>query len=313
MKVLIDMFNLLHICFSIANSTAMKEKGSFTEDDVGLYYHKVLDSLVFNAKTYGEVIYVSEGKGSLDWRRSIFPDYKGNRKHDDTYQIFKNHIDDVKELINYFPGKTIEVPGAEADDVIYSLAKHFSEQGEEVLVVSSDKDMVQLLNISEKIKVFSPVSKEFREPNKNIILEKAIVGDRSDNIPGIPRIGIKTFEKALTDKNIWESKIEPNIELINKYIQIIDLSKAPSFIKDESILQEENSEYKQFDPASVEKFMFDNSLKEHLSKWNSDISDINMALYYSDNNKDSDAKKDIELTKIEDVDDMLNFINNLTI
>lgn len=310
MKTLLDTFNMLHVAWSVSTSNAMKEKGTFTEEDIGLYYHKVMDALILNAKTYGEVIYVSEGRGSLDWRRSIFPDYKGNRKHDDLYQIFRNHIDDVKELISYFPCKIIEIPGAEADDVIYSLAKYFSENDEEVLVVSSDKDMVQLLNLSDKIKVYSPITKEYRVKNENIILEKAIVGDRSDNIPGIPRVGIKTFEKALTDKKLWESKIEPNIDIINKYIQIIDLSKAPSFISNEAILQYNNSEAHKFDQASIEKFMYDNSLKDHLSRWNNDISEINMALYYSDSS-DNSGNKSIELTKLEDVEDMLNFINNL--
>ena len=309
MKTLIDTFNMLHVAFSVSVSTAVKEKGEFTEDDVGLYYHKVMDALVFYAKTYGDVIYISEGRGSLDWRRNIFPDYKGNRKHDDVYQIFKNHINDVKELIGYFPCKMIEVQGAEADDVIYSLAKHFSDAGEEVMVVSSDKDMVQLLNISDKIKVYSPVSKEFRTPNKNIILEKAIVGDRSDNIPGIPRIGIKTFEKAMNDKSVWDAKIQPHIDEVNRYIQIVDLSKAPKFIGDEAILQEESSQYSKFDPASIEKFMYDNALNDHLGRWNNDVAEINMALYYG--NPDESAKKDVELTNLNDVEDMLSFINNL--
>ena len=310
MKTIVDSFNILLVAFNVAKTQAIRDKGSFTDDDVGLYYHKVFDSIIAFSREYGQLIFAEEGRGSLDWRRSIFPDYKANRKKDESYQIFKDHLRDVEEIISYFPTKSISVNGAEADDVMYALATYFADNGEEVLVISGDRDMAQLINYSDKIRVYSPTLRMFREKQPNLILEKSIVGDPSDNIPGIPRIGIKTFEKALHDRNIWNTKIQPNIDIVQKFMQIVDLSKAPAHLKEEAIIQYNMKEFNELDPQGIESFMFDHALNEHLSRWPNDLGDINMALYKNSVAETTD-KKVIEETKIEDVESMLDFINNL--
>ena len=309
MKTIIDLFNMLHVSFSIAQTQAMREKGSFTEDDVGLYYHKVLDSVIGISKDYGRLIFANEGRGSLDWRRSIYPDYKANRKRDDTYQIFKNHLKDVEKLLSYFPSKMISVDGAEADDIMYGLSTYFADNGEDVLIITGDRDIAQLVNYSDKIRVYAPTLRMFREKQPNLILEKAIVGDPSDNIPGIPRVGIKTFEKALKDRNVWNSKIEPNRDIVDKFIQIVDLSKAPANLKEEAIIQYNSRDYAEFAPQEIEMFMFEHKLNEHLSRWSSDLNDINMALYKNDSMNGSEKK--IEMSDLNEVESMLDFINNL--
>lgn len=309
MKTIIDLFNMLHVDFSVAKSQAIKEKGTFTEDDVGLYFHKVLDSVIGFAKSYGQLIFANEGKGSLDWRRSIFPDYKANRKHDDTYQIFKDHLGDVETLLSYFPSKMISVDGAEADDVMYGLATYFADNGEDVMVITGDRDIAQLVNYSDKIKVYSPTLRIFREKQPNLILEKAIVGDPSDNIPGIPRVGIKTFQKALEDKLLWETKIESNREIVNKFIKIVDLSKAPANLKEEAIIQFNSKDFSEFNPQEIEMFMFDHALNEHLTRWSIDLADINTAIYK--NNSTEVSAREIQAADITEVESMLDFINNL--
>lgn len=309
MKTIIDYMNMCFICYNVARSHAIKEKGDFTEDDVGLYYHKILDAVIGYSKSYGQLIFADEGRGSLDWRRSIYPEYKANRKHDDSYQIFRDHLKDVDELLSLFPTKKIAVEKAEADDVMYALATYFADEGEDVLIITGDRDIAQLVNYSDKIRVYSPTLKIFREKQPNLILEKAIVGDPSDNIPGIPRIGIKTFEKAMSDRNVWNSKIQPNIDIVNRFIKIVDLSKAPAFLKEEAILQYNAKQYREFDPQSIELFMFNNGLKEHLSKWSNDLSDINMALYKNELVESTD--KEIKEADMDDVESMLDMINNL--
>lgn len=310
MKTIVDYFNMLFIAFNVSRSHAIKEKGSFTEEDVGLYYHKILDAVIGYSKEYGQLIFADEGKGSLDWRRSIYPEYKANRKHDDTYQIFRDHLKDVNELISYFPAKKIAVDGAEADDIMYALATHFADEGEDVLVITGDRDIAQLTNYSDKIRVYSPTLKIFREKQPNLILEKAIVGDPSDNIPGIPRIGIKTFEKAMADRSVWDSKIQPNISIVQKFIKIVDLSKAPASFKEEAILQYKAKEFNGFDSQAIELFMYNNGLKEHLSKWHNDLSDINMALYKNDL-IETKSDKEIKTIEMDEIESMLDMINNL--
>lgn len=310
MKTIIDYMNVMMINFSVAKSQATKEKGSFTEEDVGLFYHKVLDSVISNVRDYGQIIFADEGRGSLDWRRSIYPDYKANRKHDESWQVFRDHLKDVGELVSYFPTKKISVNGAEADDVMYALATYFADAGEDVLVITGDRDIAQLVNYSDKIRVYSPTLRIFREKQPNLILEKAIVGDPSDNIPGIPRIGIKTFEKALQDKSIWDAKIQPNIEIVNKFIKIVDLSQAPKSIKDEAIMQYNSTEFNKFDPQSIELFMYNNGLNEHLTRWSQNLSEINMALYKNEA-AETLSKKEIETATLDEVESMLDMINNL--
>lgn len=310
MKTIIDLFNMLHIDFNVAKNQAMKEKGAFTEDDVGLYYHKILDSVIWAAKDYGQVIYADEGRGSLDWRRSIYPEYKANRKHDESYQIFKNHLKEIEELITYFPSKTISVDGAEADDVMYALATYFADNGEDVMIITGDRDIAQLINYSDKIKVYSPTLRMFREKQPNLILEKAIVGDPSDNIPGVPRIGIKTFEKALTDKTVWNAKILPNKDIVEKFVKIVDLSKAPANLKSEAIIQYNSKEFTKLDAQSIELFMYNNQLNEHLTRWPNDLGDINMALYKNEL-IETTSEQEVKQASEDEIESMLEFINNL--
>lgn len=309
MKTIVDLHNVLHVCFSVARSQAIKQAGVFTEEDIGLFYHKVLDSVISLCSNYGEIIFCNEGRGSLDWRRSIFPEYKKNRKHDDSYHIFIDNLKTTEELISYFPCKIIGVKGAEGDDVMYGLATYFADNDEDVTVITSDRDMVQLLNYSDKIKVFNPIRKEFREKQPNLILEKAIVGDSSDNIPGVPRIGEKTFAKMVLDKNLMTEKTKGFENDISKYVQIIDLSKAPEFIKPEAIVQYNAVEFNEFNPQKIEAFMLDYGMVEHLNRWQSDISNINIAIY--ENAVREKQQFSVEQTKLTDIEEMLTMINGI--
>lgn len=310
MKTIVDLFNILFVAFNVAKAQATREKGEFTEEDSGLYLHKVLDSVIGIAKDYGQVIYANEGRGSLDWRKSIYPEYKANRKKDESYQIFKDHLSEVLDLISHFPTKIISVDGAEGDDIMYSLSTYFADNNEDVLVITGDRDMAQLLNHSDKIRVYSPTLRVFREKQPSILLEKAIVGDSSDNIPGIPRIGAKTFAKALADKNVWNAKILPHKEIVQQFLKIVDLSKAPANLKSEAIIKYNSSDYNNFDPQYIENFMFQHGLKEHLNRWQNDLSDINMALYTNKIELDS-TKEEIDTMNLNEVESMIDFINNL--
>lgn len=159
--------------------------------DEDLIRHMVLNSLrsytrQFKQK-YGQVVICCDSKKY--WRREVFPFYKSNRKKDrdasalDWTAIFEilNKIRD--ELKEYFPGRVIEVEGAEADDIIGTLAVRASAN-EEVLILSSDKDFVQLQkypNVSQ----YSPILKRYIQTDNphQYIKEHIIRGDRGDGIP----------------------------------------------------------------------------------------------------------------------------------
>lgn len=287
--VLVDTANIIHICFSIAKQQLKKEKGDdyiFREEDIPFFYHIFLRKIYNILSAYKNVIFACEGEGSLKWRRSIFPEYKMNRAKradDEEYKILKSLFPKIEHLLSLFRCKIISVPGAEGDDVIYTLAKKYSEIGENVLVISSDGDFSQLLNKFNTVQVYTPMFKKYMEPKPNIIMEKAIVGDPSDGIPGIERIGKKTLEKMLADRTLWVKKMTPENEKIYKmFLEIIDLSKSPKSIQDDILDKEETTDYNEFNSDIIEEFFFENDLKDCLMNWGKVSSEIQLCLSSSD-------------------------------
>jgi hypothetical protein len=186
MAVLIDLNQVL-----IAN--LMQQIGSNPKIDLdeNLIRHMVLNSLrsyikQFKSK-YGEIIIACDSKRS--WRKDYFPFYKANRKKArdesgfDWTLIFETLGKIRQELKDNLPHKVIEVEGAEADDIIGVLTAR-KAQHEEVLILSSDKDFVQLQKYPNVIQ-YSPILKRFVKtdnPHK-FIKEHIIKGDKGDGIP----------------------------------------------------------------------------------------------------------------------------------
>ena len=130
--------------------------------------------------------------------RNLFPEYKANRLK--VPEELLAQIPMVKEVIDALGVPRIEVPGAEADDIIGTLSRLAEEKGMDVIIVSSDKDLYQL--VSEKVRIRDSLKEktvgedEVREtfgvgPGQVADL-LALAGDPSDNIPGVPGIGEKT-------------------------------------------------------------------------------------------------------------------------
>lgn len=143
------------------------------------------------------LVWDSKGKTT---RHTIYPEYKQTRQEAPS-DIFeqKNTILEFADLIGL---ASVAKEGVEADDLIYSIAKECSDAGGNVVVVSSDKDLLQILN--EKITLFDPFKDRFFEqadaqellgfPVEHLPLFYGLVGDASDNIPGVAGIGKKTAQ-----------------------------------------------------------------------------------------------------------------------
>lgn len=277
MKVLVDMMNLVFISFSVAKSNVLKEKDEFTEKDIGFFYHLFINKINELAKDYGQIIICSEGRGSLDWRRSLYPQYKRNRdesKTEDSYLILKKEFQNIEKLLSLYPTKVMSVNGAEADDTIYALSTYFAELGEDVLVVSGDGDLTQLTLFNDKIKIFNPIRREIVSPKPNIIEFKAIVGDPSDGISGMSRLGKKTFEKMMLDEEVFATKIKGREEEYENLLKVVDLRKFPKEIHQEAIKQYNEKEWNEFDPKEIEIFMYDRGLVSHIQYWWNNVSEI---------------------------------------
>lgn len=318
MKVLVDHMNFVYISFHMARRE-LKGRGidEFTEEHIGFFYHTLFNKYNFLFKTYGQVIICHEGKGSLDWRREIYPEYKRNRdqsKKDPSHAVLKASFDVIEEVLESYPCKQIKVDRAEADDVIFALAKHYGEQGEEVLIISTDGDLAQLLDYSDTISIYNPVKKMFAEKKNEIVKYKAIVGDRSDNIPGVYRVGEKTFEKMLEDKQLWNEKLKgDNYDVYQKFLKIVDLNAFPKDRYEEAIKQESETEYNSFDIGKIEYFYFENAMADHISRWGRNSGDIMEKLVdngikvklFEDMAVDVDVSPTISNSTDDELDDIL--------
>ena len=137
---------------------------------------------------FGELVICCDSKRY--WRKEVFPFYKASRKKDrqssgvDWNTMFTTLNKVRQELMDVFPYKTILIDGAEADDIIGCIARNVTN--EKILILSSDKDFIQL-HINPNVKQYSPVLKKFvRHENPEIYLKEHIVkGDRGDGIPNI--------------------------------------------------------------------------------------------------------------------------------
>ncbi|HEY0974691.1 MAG TPA: DNA polymerase I [Solimonas sp.] len=146
------------------------------------------------------VIFDAPGK---NFRHDWYPEYKANRS--ETPEDLSAQYPPVVEMIEAMGLPVISIPAVEADDVIGTLARQAADAGERVLIVTGDKDMAQLVN--ERVSLLDTmknvrldpagVVEKFGVPPSGIVDYLALMGDTSDNIPGVPGVGPKTAAKWL--------------------------------------------------------------------------------------------------------------------
>jgi 5'-3' exonuclease len=235
------------------------------ELDVPLMRYMIMNSIRgYNAKfknEYGELVIACDNHSY--WRRDFFPHYKANRKksRDDTgldWEVIFTALNQVKEDLHvHFPYKVIDVPGAEADDVIATLAKWsqtndfssgtvFESDPKPFLVLSGDHDFKQLHQY-KNVKQYSPVQKKFivseRKP-KDYIIEHIVRGDTGDGIPNVLSPD-NSLVDGIRQKSIMTEKLEKWIldpstmpqddAFIKRYEQnkkLVDFSSIPKEIEE---------------------------------------------------------------------------------
>lgn len=147
-------------------------------------------------------------------RHELFEDYKAHRP--ETPDDLVRQFPEVKRMISAFNIPIFEEPGYEADDVLATLAERASKEGDEVFIVTGDKDMLQLVN--DSVKVYDPmkdkvmdreyVKERFTLPPERVVEYMALVGDAVDNIPGAKGIGEKTAKTLLHEFNSLDEILE---------------------------------------------------------------------------------------------------------
>jgi DNA polymerase-1 len=138
-------------------------------------------------------------------RHEIFPEYKANRlKVPEDLALQAPLVDEVIDALGV---RRVSVPGVEADDIIGTLSRMAEEEGMDVVIVSSDKDMYQL--VSKRVKVRDglkgnevgeeQVAETFGVPPGKVADLLALAGDPSDNVPGVPGVGEKTASELIRE------------------------------------------------------------------------------------------------------------------
>ena len=254
-------------------------------DDENLLRHMVLNSLRMYRNTYkdkfGELVLCCDGKNN--WRRSYYPQYKANRKKKreesdfDWNKAFSIMNDLREELLEHFPYKLLHVDECEADDIIGTLCENTQEFGqyEDVMIISADKDFLQLQRYPN-IRQYSPqLKKEYKEDAPLVgLMEKVLTGDAGDGVPNVlsdddvfvdgrRQTPLSKKKKEAFKEDLAEGELLYAASWYRNYQRnetLIDLSKTPQRLKDQ-IIEKFNSQDQLKNKSLVFPYLINKNMK----------------------------------------------------
>ena len=160
--------------------------------------------------------------GDKTFRNDLYADYKANRM--ETPEDLSKQFPAILDMIRAMGFLLLMVPDVEADDVIGTLTQQAVAQGEDVLIVTSDKDMAQL--VGERVALLDTmknrrldpagVEEKFGVPPERIVDYLALMGDTSDNIPGVAGVGEKTAAKLIKEHGSLDGVVQAAPEIKGK-------------------------------------------------------------------------------------------------
>ena len=180
------------------------------------------------------------------FRHEMYPEYKGTRKP--MLDELRQQVPVIKDVLRAMGVKIIEQAGLEADDLLGTLSKRCEGQGMDVSIISGDRDLLQLA--TEKVKIRIPKTKQgktevedyyaadvkarYEVTPQEFIDLKALMGDTSDNIPGVPSVGEKTATKIITEygsienayAHVQEIKPPRAAKALEEHYDLAQLSKV---------------------------------------------------------------------------------------
>mgnify|MGYP003670856099 CR=1 FL=1 len=220
--------------YALIKNPTINSKGQDTSAIMG-FLNSLFDVIRRERPDHLAVCFDKDGSAE---RTELFADYKANR--DETPDVIRQSIPIIQEIIKAMHIPCVELSGLEADDIIGTLAQQAEKQGYQVFMVTPDKDFGQL--VTENIFMYRParmgnaieiwgipeVQKRFGvERPEQVIDYLGMMGDASDNIPGLPGVGEKTAKKFIAEfgsmenllantdklKGKMKEKVEENAEL----------------------------------------------------------------------------------------------------
>ena len=271
---------------------------------------KLIEDTKSNSKpTHLAVIFDNARK---TFRNDIYSEYKANRGEPPEDLIPQFQI--IKDSVKAFGIPSIELAGFEADDIIATYAKQAADKDWKVSIVSSDKDLMQVvtkdINLIDTMKNKSigidEVKEKFGVAPDRVIDVQALAGDSSDNVPGAPGIGLKTAALLINEYDNLENLLESaekikqnkrreslinNKELIKISKQLVTLKNDVTDIQSLDTLNITNINYKTLLPFLHDLELF--KLKERLIKKNPNLQKINVI------SEKKISKEKINIKKVE--------------
>jgi 5'-3' exonuclease len=255
--VIVDVHNLVFRTIFVASAASDKFS---TEDEMYNYFKFLFTKTVFSMlKMFKPKNVVFALESSKNWRRSIYPDYKANRKSlrenskinfDTFFPVLDEFLKDFQTI--FTPFHYMRVDMCEADDIMGVLGKTLED---EIIIISTDRDMNQLTR-KKNVKQYDPIKKKyFQSINVEKELQlKIILGDKGDNIPAIqkrcgPATAAKLLEQGL--ENLTELA-KMNLERNRK---LIDLNYIPEHITTNIMGLYNSIELKEFDGKLMYSFL----------------------------------------------------------
>lgn len=165
------------------------------------------------------------------FRHEMYAEYKGTRKA--MPDELREQVPIIKEVLQAMQVKTVELPGYEADDILGTLAKQSEQAGMMVRIISGDRDLLQLATETIQIRIpktkrtgteienyyWKDVQELYQVTPIEFIDLKALMGDTSDNIPGVPSVGIKTATDLIITYKSVENLYEHVEEITKKKLK----------------------------------------------------------------------------------------------
>jgi len=205
------------------------------------------------------IVIVFDGKGGSVRRRDLYADYKAGRKINtkfnrpdhleiDVDQEVKNMRNQLIRLVEYLenlPVTILSIDNVEADDVIAYMTTNVFNNSQRVTIMSDDKDFLQLVN--SNVSVWRPVVKtayteevvleKLGVPAYNYLLLKLFLGDPSDNIKGVSRVGLKTLLKYVPEIRDTHITLDDVLQICNDRLTATSASFYQTVLDNESVLR----------------------------------------------------------------------------
>ena len=217
--------------------------------------------------THFAVIFDSARK---NFRNEIYSAYKGNRSEtpDDLVPQFEY----IRKSVKAFNLPSIELINYEADDLIATYVEHILKEGAKVTIVSSDKDLMQLYK--KDVRIYDPMKNKFITPEdinnkfgvdpKKVVDVQSLAGDSSDNIPGVPGIGVKIAAELINKYGTLEKLLEKAHEIKqNKRRETILENKDKAIVSKKLVTLKKDVPVK----VKIEEFIFKEIDKDKLYKY----------------------------------------------